>query len=70
MATVPTEIEAQINSRPLTYFGAELNDLNALTPAQRFSNPVLMGLMHAHKTGPKTTFGFVQRPASSSGESE
>ena len=32
MATVLTEIEAQINSRPLTYVGAEPSDLNALTP--------------------------------------
>jgi hypothetical protein len=34
MTTILTEIEAQINSRPLTYIGAEPNDLKALTPAQ------------------------------------
>ena len=34
MATVLTEIEAQINSCPLTYVGAEPNDLNVLMPAQ------------------------------------
>jgi hypothetical protein len=27
MTTILTEIEAQINSRPLTYIGAEPNDL-------------------------------------------
>ena len=36
MATVLTEIEAQINSRPLTYVGAEPNDLNVLKYAQIF----------------------------------
>jgi hypothetical protein len=34
MSTILTEIETQINSRPLTYIGAEPNDLKALTPAQ------------------------------------
>jgi hypothetical protein len=34
MTTILTEIEAQINSRPLTYIGAEPNDLEALTQAQ------------------------------------
>ncbi|CAB3982273.1 Hypothetical predicted protein [Paramuricea clavata] len=34
MTTILTEIEAQINSRPLTYIGAEPNDLKALMPAQ------------------------------------
>ncbi|CAB4022308.1 integrase core domain [Paramuricea clavata] len=33
MTTILTEIEAQINSRPLTYIGAEPNDLKALTPS-------------------------------------
>ena len=36
MTTILTEIEAQINSHPLTYNGAEPNDLKALTPAQIF----------------------------------
>jgi hypothetical protein len=34
MTTILTEIEAEINSRPLTYIGAEPNNLKALTPAQ------------------------------------
>jgi hypothetical protein len=34
MTTILKEIEAQINSRLLTYIGAEPNDVKALTPAQ------------------------------------
>lgn len=34
LSTILTEIEAQINSRLLTYLGAEPNDFKALTPAQ------------------------------------
>ena len=34
LATIITEIEGQINSRPLTYQSADPNDLKVLAPAQ------------------------------------